>query len=151
MPVRNGEPGAALDHYTAAIKLYVAFNDWMLRVQFPPGIRPYSTNKPCPWGASKRNAKLGHYPSSVLIAQGRLNNNEQIQKGGIVQAPILYPLNVQEIVRCTTLAIRRRTKLLGPLCQHDPLTGELAAALTRRPGRPTTGPRPGSTCSSAWR
>jgi tetratricopeptide (TPR) repeat protein len=131
-----GNLAVALDHYTAAVKLYVAFYDWMLRVQFPPAIRPYSTNKACPWGASARNAKLGHYPSSILISQGRLNNNETIQKGGIVQAPILYPLNVQEIVRCTTLAIRRRTKLLGPVCAHDPLTAELAAALTQRPAPP---------------
>ncbi len=35
-----GQYGPALNHYTNALNLYVAFNNWMLRVQFDPVIRP---------------------------------------------------------------------------------------------------------------
>ena len=52
----------ALDHYTAAIKLYLAFSDWMIHVQFsairPAGITMRSS---VPWGTSTRRAQLGFY------------------------------------------------------------------------------------------
>lgn len=133
-----GNLGEALEHYNAAIRLFLRFNDWMLLVQFPPMIRPAAAGavKAVPWGASSRRARAGYYPSSMLISQGRINNNPQYRYGGVVTPAVLYPLQVQEIVRCTTLAIRRRTELLGPICPHDPLTAELAAALSRRPGPP---------------
>jgi len=126
----------ALEHYTAAVKLYVAFSDWMLRVQFPPNIRASATGRQIPWGGSTSGARLGQYPETVLISQGRINNNEVIKQGGVVQQPLYYPINVQEIVRSTTLAIRRRGELLGPLGEHDPLTADLIAALLRRPCPP---------------
>jgi len=133
-----GNLAQALEHYNAAITLYVRFSDWMLRVQFPPMIRPAAagTVKPVPWGASSRRSRAGFYPTSMLISQGRVNNNPQYRQGGVVAPAVLYPIQVQEIVRCTTLAIRRRTELLGPICAHDPLTSQLAAALSRRPGPP---------------
>jgi len=126
----------ALDHFTAAVRLYVAYSDWMLRVQFPPGIQPSATPRVVPWGASTRRSRPGRYPNSMLIGQGRINNNAQIKHGGVVQQAHFRPVNVQEIVRCTTLAIRRRTKLMGPVCRHDRLTAELLSALQRRPGPP---------------
>ncbi len=128
----------ALPHYTAALELYAAYPDWMIRVQFPAMIRPAAAgaHKPIPWGVSTRRSRLGHYPTSIPIMQGRINNNDQVRRGGIVQQAYLRPIEVQEIVRCTTLAIRRRAKLMGPVCAHDPLFADLIAKLMRRPGRP---------------
>ncbi len=131
-----GHLSRALEHYTAAVKLYVAFSDWMIRVKFPTTIRQASTRVRIPWGASLRRARLGHYPTSMLIGQGRIDHKDVIERGGVVQQAILCPIQVQEIVRCTTLAIRRRASLLGPIGRHDPLTAELIAALQRRPGPP---------------
>lgn len=133
-----GQLAKALEHYTAAVKLYIAFSDWMLRVQFQPQIRPAGAGllKPTPWGASAKRFRLGYYPDTTLISQGRINNMPQYQHGGVVQPATLYAIHVQEIVRATTLAIRRRTELLGPTCRHDPLTNELVTALSRRPGAP---------------
>jgi len=131
-----GALGKALEHYTNALKLYVAFYDWMIRVQFPATIQPAITAKPPPWGVSSRRTRLGRYPETMLIGQGRINNMPQYQHGGVVQPATLYPVQVQEIVRATTLAIRRRAALLGPAGPHDPLTAEVAAALARRPGPP---------------
>lgn len=131
-----GRLDEALSHYTAALRLYAAYSDWMIRVQFAPTIRPMTSVRPVPWGASSRIARLGYYPSTTLIAQGQVDINAQIKRGGPVQPATLYPVNVQEIVRCTALAIRRRAKILGPTCAYDPLTQEVANALMRRPGPP---------------
>ena len=126
----------ALTHYTTALRLYVALSDWMIRVQFSPTIRPMTTVRPVPWGRTSRTSRLGLYPATTLMAQGEINVNAQIKRGGVVTPPSLYPVNVQEIVRCTCLAMRRRTKILGPTSSYDPLSQELANTLARRPGPP---------------
>jgi len=128
----------ALEHYTAALRLYLAFPDWMMRVQFPPAIRPAAAGevRPVPWGVSGRRSRPGHFPSSMLIGQGQLDNNQVFRQGGVVQMAQLFPIEVQEIVRATTLAIRRRAELLGPLAEHDPLFADLIATLSRNPGLP---------------
>ncbi|NQU22917.1 MAG: CHAT domain-containing protein [Candidatus Nealsonbacteria bacterium] len=131
-----GHLDKALGHYTAALNLFVANSDWMIRVQFPPAIQPSSTVVRIPWGRRARPSRLGHYPTDMLIARGRVNNNPQIKQGGVVQQAYLRPIQVQEVVRCTTLAIRRRAKLLGPVSRHDPLTTQVMTALARRPGPP---------------
>jgi CHAT domain-containing protein len=119
----------ALEHYSVALELAAAYPDWMIRVQFPP-IRAAGVRRPLPWGSSTRRSVLGSYPS-MTISQGQINNTEVYQKGGVVQQAVFYSIRPQEIVRCTTLAIRRRTELLGPICKNDPLTERLTAALSR--------------------
>jgi len=131
-----GNLSESLDHYTAALRLYAAYSDWMIRVEFSPAIQPSTAGRQVPWGVSTRRSRLGHYPETTLSAQGRINNNEQIKRGGVVQQPFLYPIHVQEIVRCTTLAMRRRRQLLGPVGVHDALTSQLITVLLRRPGPP---------------
>ncbi len=133
-----GDPDQAMEQYTAALRLYLTFPDWMIRAQFPAAVRPDTSNvyRQVPWGVSARQAQPGHFPSSVLISQGRIDNNAPFRQGGVVQAPLLFPVSVKEIVRTTALAIRRRTELLGPLSEHDPLTSQLIAELSRRPGPP---------------
>ncbi|MFH1269289.1 MAG: tetratricopeptide repeat protein, partial [Planctomycetota bacterium] len=133
-----GALGDALEHYSAALDLYLAFPDWMMSVQFEPAIRPAQAGelRPAPWGPSTRRPQPGHFKSTTLIAQGRLNNDQVLQQGGVVQMAQLFPIGAQEIVRCTTLAIRRRTELLGPLSQYDPLFATLATTLSLNPGCP---------------
>ncbi|MDZ7616593.1 MAG: tetratricopeptide repeat protein [Patescibacteria group bacterium] len=133
-----GQLREALDHYTSALQLYAAFPDWMIRVQFTPAIRPAGAGARVliPWGQSTRRTQLGYYPASMLIGQGQIDQNEVVQRGGVVQQAQLRPINVQEIVRTTTLALRRRAELLGPVAQHDPLTQQVLTALMRRPGLP---------------
>jgi tetratricopeptide (TPR) repeat protein len=123
----------ALQHFTAALQIYQRFPDWMLKVQFPALIRLANpgARKVVPWGVSTRQSQLGAYPSSSPIAQGQIDMNDVVQRGGVVQQANFYPITPQEIVRATTLAIRRRATLLGPLCKHDPLTAELIAAVSR--------------------
>jgi CHAT domain-containing protein len=133
-----GHLNDALEHYTAALKIYLAFSDWMAHVQFPATIRPagVTARLAVPWGASTRRAPLGFYPQSMPILQGQIDFSQQVQHGGVVQQANLFPIEVQEIVRCTTLAIRHRAKLLGPLAARDPLFNDLVAAMSGRVALP---------------
>jgi len=132
-----GDYPKALASYSAALKQYSSFSDWMIRVRFPGSIRVDSAaaRTRIPWGRSTRSFKIGHFPDTMQIAQGRLNNDDIIrQGGGAVQKPVLFPINVKEIVRCTALALRRRLDLMGPVCKVDPLTTDVLNKLSRRPG-----------------
>ena len=128
----------ALVHYTNALQLFTRFPDWMVKVQFSPTIQATSVGarKAVPWGVTGRQSRLGSYPTSVLMAQGQVDLNETIKRGGVVQQAHLYPITPQEIIRCTTLAMRRRAQILGPVSKNDPLTAEVASAMTRTLGPP---------------
>ncbi|MBU4399555.1 MAG: tetratricopeptide repeat protein, partial [Planctomycetes bacterium] len=123
----------ALQHYTNALQLYCRFSDWMVKVRFPATIRAAATGKlkAVPWGASARQSRLGHYPTSVLLAQGQIDMKGVIERGGVIQQANLFPVTPQEIVRSTTLALRRRAELLGPVGKYDSLSNELIAAFNR--------------------
>jgi len=138
-----GQLPEALEHYDAALNLYVAFYDWMIRVTFPPVVQPSAARVNIPWGQSKRGAFAGRFPSTMPVAQGRLNNNQIVKQGGAVQSPVLIEISVSEIVRATSLAMRRRHELMGPACALDRLSLDLLDRFTRRPG-------PGNHWSQAW-
>jgi CHAT domain-containing protein len=128
----------ALEHYNNALQLFVRFSDWMLKVRFTEtSVRPASVGarKAVPWGVSTRPSKLGYYRDE-LIAQGQVNISDTIQHGGVVQQANLFKITPHEIVRTTTLALRRRAELLGPAAKYDPLSAELVAAFNRPVGPP---------------
>ena len=133
-----GQLEQALDRYTEAINLFLAFPDWMLRVRFPPELRPQSAVgfRQIPWGPSARRAPIAHIPTPMLIGQGQFNANTVVRQGGVLQSPLLFPIEAQEIVRATAQAIRRRTELLGPVGRHDPLTAALIAKVSQPIGPP---------------
>lgn len=130
-----GDLPRALKSYESALRLYVQFSNWMLRLNFPT-LRASTTMRSVPWGASGRRARVAQFPSKVMMSQGQVDNNAPYRQGGVVQAAQLFPINAQEIVRCTILALRRRAMLLGPVGQSDELTNELVTALMRRPTQP---------------
>ncbi len=133
-----GNHAAAVVNYEVALRLFLKFNDYFLRVQFPPtiGIMPPSQVAPVPWYVTQRPTVLGQYATQYNSFQGTLNNNAAIMRGGVVAPPVLVPVNIREIVRCTCLALRRWRELLGPTCPHHELTRELVAALGLRPATP---------------
>ena len=141
---RMGRPAEALDDYNAALKLYLAFPNWMMGIQFPANIARRTTRRPTPWGQSERRTQLGQFPAAMfLIADTVLadpipppNGSSRFTAAG---QPVLA--NVQEIARATALALKRRRELLGPVCPYDPLTAAVAALFARRPagGNPCAG------------
>jgi hypothetical protein len=123
------------------------YPDWMMRMKFDQNIMPEGLGfvKPLPWGVSKRQPKYGHFKREVLSFQGKTQNeNEQAyRQGGIIQQPMLYPVNPQEIIRCTALAISRRAELMGPLGRNDALTADVVSKTTAAIG-------PANHWSEAW-
>lgn len=119
----------ALENYTAAVRLFMTFAEWMISAQFQE-IRPKNVPQP-PWGPSTRRTRLGDYPRRVPVMRGRLVTTDQIQQGGPIEPPSLYMVDVAEVVRCTVLAIRRRTELLGPLAKYDALNKQLLTAVSQ--------------------
>jgi len=134
-----GYPEEALKRNENALTLLDALSDWMIRVKFPGQIMPMATTTtPCPWGTRTRRSTLGHFPSSMVIQGGRLNNNNIVQQGGVVAQAFMMPINVQEIVRASSIALKRRADLLGPLGKHDKLTQQLSGKFAQRPCPPNS-------------
>lgn len=137
----------ALAAYTDALRIYVMYPDWMMRMRFEPNIMPEALGfvKPLPWGVSKRQPKYGHFKRDVLSFQGKTQNeNEQAyRQGGVIQQAMLYPVSPQEIIRCTALAISRRAELMGPLGRNDALTADVVSKTTAAIG-------PANHWSEAW-
>ena len=128
-----GQLPAALEQFEAALNLYLAHQDWMLRVRYTDAIRPARRRfAPVTWGVSARRSVPGAFPDTMHSFQGRLNNDQALQRGGVVTPPKLVAIHVHEIVRCTTLALRRRMQLLGPIGPHEPRTDQLVQALSGR-------------------
>ena len=125
-----------LASYDAALKLYVAYSDWMMRVQFPQAIMPAAGADPAPRPGARASAAraIGQFTETFMMGQGQVNQQRPCIQGGVVQHPLLFPVHVAEIVRCTCLAIRRRRELLGPICKYDPLTSDLVDVLAAPPG-----------------
>ncbi|MCA9141535.1 MAG: CHAT domain-containing protein [Planctomycetales bacterium] len=133
-----GELSQAADEYTAALNLFLVHRNWMLRVDFPDVLQPDqgSARRAPTWGVSTRRSVPARFPDRYPILQGRLDNQQVLQQGGIVALPEFYQVNVHEIMRCTALAIRRRHEIMGRAAAHDPLTTQLVQVLTVRPAPP---------------
>ena len=76
-----GQFPQALEHYTAALKLYLAWSNWMIDVRFPTQIRPAIQRRPPPWGLRSRRSRLGAYPKSMLIREAQINADQAIRQG----------------------------------------------------------------------
>src|SRR5262245_36734119 len=133
-----GNLSDALDEYTTALNFFLAHRDWMLRIDFPPGIdQEVNPKTTITWGKTTRaNMRVGHFAARFPNLSGNLNNAGALLSGGVVAAPIMHPVYASEIVRCTSLALSRRRELMGPLCERDPLTAQLVDAFVRLPAPP---------------
>ncbi|MGA2256916.1 MAG: tetratricopeptide repeat protein, partial [Thermoguttaceae bacterium] len=132
-----GQLSEALAHYTNALELYQAFPTWLSQVIFQPIRADPGGKKPPPWQIRRLQAPLGQLPYRMSLGQGQaVVSSQQLAQGGVIEQANLFPIEPGEILRCTTLAIRRRGELLGPLAAHDPLIDNIIATLQRRPGQP---------------
>lgn len=134
-----GQHAAARLHFEAALRLFSRYHDYFLLVNFPPLIQPAAAGQlaPAPWYITQRQTVLGNYPQQINISQGSFQGAAAAARfRGVVQSPVLIPVNVQEIVRCTCLSLRRWRELLGPACPHHELTKELVTSLNLRPAPP---------------
>jgi len=135
-----GNLRGALEQYTAALQVFVTYPDWLTMVEVPAALQPSARviRKPPTWGASARVIRVAQIPDQMKSLQGnsRDANMRALQQGGVVSQQQYVLINAKEIVRCTVLAMRRRMEIMGPACQHDPLTDQLVTVLSRRPAPP---------------
>jgi tetratricopeptide (TPR) repeat protein len=133
-----GELGPANEEFAAALNLFLAYRNWMLRVDFEPGLEAdrVGPRRAITWGVSARRAVPARFPGRYPILQGRNDNVRVLQQGGTFALPEYYLINAHEIMRCTALAIRRRHEIMGRATAHDPLTAQLVQALAVRPAPP---------------
>lgn len=131
----------ALNQYASALQLYVAYQNWMLQVEFPANLDIETRLPKITWGSTTRATRIGKYPDRYPIIQNTLTATGPVDgKGGLnlVTGQQATLIGAQEIARCTALAIRRRREIMGPTCAHDRLTDQVVAALTRRPAPPNS-------------
>ena len=143
----QGRLGPALDQFDQACTMFLQYPQWMLRVSFKQEPRVDTSRlrrQKLTWGVSERQFTLGHFPTQMLIGQGDLLSGARAaQRGGVIQAPQFWKINVIEVIRATALAIRRRNEILGPLSAHDQISRDLVNAFSR-------GGAPPNHWSNAW-
>ncbi|HEX3998901.1 MAG TPA: hypothetical protein VHX65_10150 [Pirellulales bacterium] len=131
----EGKYAEALENYNAALRLQLAFPNWMAQVHFPAIIQASAVAPATPWGRTQRAAKVWNPPTYMQIEQGQLFLNLQPNSSQVVTPPQLLNVGVMEIVRCTVLALKRRQQIMGPVCPNDHFSEELFQAFSRRPGQ----------------
>lgn len=127
----SGDLSSALESYEAAIDLYLSYRDWLSRVVYPTGITS-AAPPTAPWGPSGRNVPIGIFPRSALIRIGDPITEERLQQGGIMKNPEMRKIEPDEILRCVTLAMRRRNEILGPLAPSDPRCRQILECFSTR-------------------
>ncbi|MGD9648525.1 MAG: CHAT domain-containing protein [Pirellulales bacterium] len=127
----------ALNHYNAAIQLALQYHDWRERITFPDQLPLVTQTNDLllPWGPGTRPLEVAREPFSMPFFEGTLNNEKVIAQGGVITPPKYVQVSVQEIVRGTVLALRKRRELLGPLSQQDPVSKRLLATFNRVPAQ----------------
>ena len=127
----------ALAHYTNALETIPGLSQLAVPGYLSGRSVPTSAGRSRPPGRSAVcRPRWASCPTPCSWGRATSTPRRQLTQGGVVEPPNLFPVEPQEIVRCTALAIRRRGELLGPLAAHDPLIDNIIATLQRRPGQP---------------
>ncbi len=130
-----GDLAGALDQYTAALQVALAYPDWLMLLDLTRPVTPATRvmRAPPTWGVPTRAIRVASLPSRVGLRVGsEAQNALALQQGGLIQSPEIVMFNANEIVRCTVLALRRRAEILGPTGEHNSLTNQLVTTLQRR-------------------
>ena len=126
-----GDYPHAVEQYENALRLFMAHSGWMLKVKWPDSISAANNAslRRISWGPSQRRTTIGNFPDTLLCQLGRVDNQNVIKQGGVVDEVRLQPVGVMEVMRCTAIAIQRRGELLGPTAPQSTLTAQVAATL----------------------
>ena len=131
---RFTEAVAAFDE---ALLLSANHSGWLLSVQFPPqGLRPATRRAEIPWGRSARNSTPAQIPETMSIRQGGADPQQVLQRGGVLAAPVNFPIRPQAIMKSIVIALYRRHSILGELSDVGPVLEQAKRALSQRPAPP---------------
>ncbi|MFM8891254.1 MAG: tetratricopeptide repeat protein, partial [Planctomycetia bacterium] len=127
----------AVAAYDEALLLATAHANWLLSVQFPPqGPRPLVKPRVATWGRSQRNVAPSAVPGPLTIRLGGADPQEVLQKGGVLTAPVQYPIRPQEIMRSLVIAAYRRGVILGDLAREGVAVESAVKTFSARPAPP---------------
>jgi hypothetical protein len=127
----------AVAAYDEALLVSAGHADWLLSVQFPAqGPQPMATGRVATWGRSSRRSQPGATADTMSIRMGGSDPQKVLQQGGVLAAPVNYPVRPQEILRALTISLYRRTEILGPLAAEGTAITEATQALARRAAPP---------------
>jgi tetratricopeptide (TPR) repeat protein len=122
----------AVAAYEDALRLATVHGDWLLAVQFPSQrLRARSQPRTATWGRSSRNATPGAFPDVVSIRQGS-DPETVLKKGGVLAAPVNFPIRPQPIMRAIVVALYRHGSILGELASDTALVTDLRQVLGKR-------------------
>lgn len=128
---------AAVTSYDEAILQAVSLGDWLLDVRFPDQpLQPRKRRSPQLWAAPTRPTLLAGLPERMSIRVGTADARGVMQGGGVLAAPVDYPLRAHEIMRALAISLYRRAELLGPLAKAGRSLEAAVAWLQRRPAPP---------------
>ncbi|NBT12629.1 MAG: tetratricopeptide repeat protein, partial [Planctomycetia bacterium] len=132
-----GQLREAVAAYDEALLLWATHGDWLLAVQFPAQpLRPIAQPRVAAWGKSRRPTSPAAIPGQLSIRQGTADPQQVMNKGGVLAAPVNYPVRPDEIVRALVISLYRRAEILGDLSRDGAALDEAAKALLRRPAPP---------------
>jgi tetratricopeptide (TPR) repeat protein len=127
----------AITAYEEALLLAAANPDWLMAVQWPQQpLRPQAGGRVATWGRSLRNASPAALPEVVSIRRGGEDPQEVLKRGGVLAAPVDYPIRPQEILRSLVIAIYRHREILGELARTSPAIDTATKTLARRSAPP---------------
>jgi tetratricopeptide (TPR) repeat protein len=130
---QEGRNAEALAEFDQACRLVLAYPDWLMRVRFqqPPRQDSNRARREPPWGRGERQSAFAQLPATELVMVGDRDVSRAFQQGGVAAPAQFWRVNIVEIVRTATLAMRRRNEILGPLAKYDPISKDLADLFSR--------------------
>jgi tetratricopeptide (TPR) repeat protein len=128
----------AIAFYEQAITLYLGYlgNNWQSMIQPLPAIARDNgavNRTRITWGTSERTFIIPKLPQTMSVMFGELDAERRLQQGGVLQNAEFRSVDVNEIMRCTALAIYRRNLILGPTSKFSQLSNQMVAALRAAP------------------
>ena len=123
----------AVSHYDEALLHAVSHGDWLLDVRFPTQPLQAAARPPRLWGQPPRPTIPAALPNRMSIRLGSSDPRSVMQNGGVLSAPVDYPLRPHEIMRSLAISLYRRGHLLGPLAKGGLALEKASAWLQRNP------------------
>jgi tetratricopeptide (TPR) repeat protein len=131
----SGNYSDALASYEQALTLYLWHNsrNWQGRINVPttlaPDLAAFQKSR-ISWGQPTRNTAIAKMPSTFLVMLGDIDADRAYLEGGVVDRARFVPVDVTEIMRCTALALHRRSQILGKINRVDPFSKRLLSGLS---------------------
>ena len=114
----TGRYREAVTFYNEALIHVSSHGNWLQDIRFPSQPLHIQNSRPRQlWGQSPRAIKLSDLPDRMSIRLGTSNPQSVLQGGGVLAAPIDYPLRPHEIMRSLAISLYRRADLLGPMAR----------------------------------